>query len=203
MSDRKRTEQGRQMFNFYKSYYDVFKTLDSDKDKLEFISALLERQFFGTEPVKLSKMANFAYISQKHNIDAQVKGFEDKIGRKLNEINPTVGGSVGGSVQSQPESQPESESKSQTQGQEKKEFPALPEFLEYCKTITEFNYIDYEYALIAKYEQWVGNNWRDGHEKKIKNWKTKIKNTYPYLAKSKNTPPATRSRFNPTDADKW
>lgn len=117
MSERKLTEEGRLVFKFYKSYYDVFNTLDSDKDKLEFITAILERQFFGTEPIKLSKMANFAYISQKHNIDAQVKGFEDKIGRKLNEINPTVGGYVGGSLGGSVEGSLQSQSQSKPQPQ--------------------------------------------------------------------------------------
>lgn len=101
------SETGRLVFNFYRSYFDVFNSLDSDKDKLEFIKALFNRQFLGIEPTNLSKMANFAYISQKHNIDAQVKGFEDKIGLKLTEIKASVGGSVGGSGQSQ--SQPPSE----------------------------------------------------------------------------------------------
>lgn len=118
MSGKKNTENGRVVFNFYKSYYDVFKTLETDKEKVQFINALFERQFFGTEPNGLSKMANFAYISQKHNIDAQVKGFEDKIGRKLNEINPSQGGSGGGSVQLQSES----ESQIQSQPEIKIEF---------------------------------------------------------------------------------
>ncbi len=88
----------RKAFNFYRSYFDVFKEL-SDKDKLAFITALLERQFDGKEP-KLSGMANFAYLSQKFNIDSQVYGYETKTKEKL---TPTVGGSqggiVGGSVQ--------------------------------------------------------------------------------------------------------
>jgi len=83
----------RKAFNFYRSYFDVFKEL-SDKDKLLFITALLEKQFEGKEP-ELKGMANFAYLSQKFNIDAQVAGFETKTGVKL---TPTVGGSQGGII---------------------------------------------------------------------------------------------------------
>lgn len=83
----------RKAFNFYRSYYDVFKEL-SEKDKVLFITALLEKQFDGKEP-DLKGMANFAYLSQKHSIDAQVLGFETKTGIKL---HPRQGGMVGGSV---------------------------------------------------------------------------------------------------------
>ena len=76
----------RKAFNFYRSYYDVFKQLE-DVEKLQFIKALLERQFTGIEPNGLSQMANFAYVSQKHNIDAQVEGWENKTKRKLLSIN--------------------------------------------------------------------------------------------------------------------
>ena len=83
----------RKAFNFYRSYFDVFKQLN-DKDKLLFITALLEKQFDGKEP-NLIGMANFAYLSQKHSIDAQVLGFETKTNIKL---TPTQGGGQGGGV---------------------------------------------------------------------------------------------------------
>lgn len=40
-------------------------------------------------------------------------------------------------------------------------------------------------ALELKYKSWVENNWRDGNNKKIVNWKSKLLNTIPYL-KNKN-----------------
>ena len=83
----------RKAFNFYRSYYDVFKELP-EKDKLKFIESLLDRQFTGLEP-DLKGISKLAYISLKHSVDAQIKGFEDKTGIKL---DPTQGGSVGGSV---------------------------------------------------------------------------------------------------------
>ena len=215
MTKRKYSECGRLVFNFYKSYFDVFCNLDSDADKLQFITAVLDRQFLGKEPVKLSKMANFAYISQKHNIDTQVKGFEDKIGRSINEINPTVGGTVGGTlggtvggtvpprVQSQSEPQPQPESETQTESQEAKKNspPPLSDFLEYCKTITQFSFLEYEYSLKSKYQQWLDDGWKDGHGKKIKNWKNKIQNTYPFLPKTK--PQKQANKYIPTIKDKW
>jgi hypothetical protein len=88
----------RKAFNFYHSYFTVFKEL-SDKDKLAFITALLEKQFEGKEP-NLKGQAKFAYLSQKHSIDSQVLGYETKTKEKL---TPTEGGRqwgiVGASVQ--------------------------------------------------------------------------------------------------------
>ncbi len=34
-----------------------------------------------------------------------------------------------------------------------------------------------------KYKSWVVNEWKDGNDKPIKNWKTKLLNTIPHLKK--------------------
>ena len=68
--------ENRKAFNFYRSYYDVAMKL-SNEDRCEFLTALLKKQFDGIEP-KLTGMAEFAYISQKHAIDSQIKGFVSK-----------------------------------------------------------------------------------------------------------------------------
>ena len=105
----------RKAFNFFRSYYDVFNELEKDKDKLQFVSALLKRQFEGTEPNDLNGMAKFAYISQKFNIDSQVEGFENKTKSKLSDnqaLRPptqgdTQGGTQGGTVQGKEEGKEE------------------------------------------------------------------------------------------------
>ena len=73
MSDRKG-------FNFYRSYYDVFNMLQNNKDKVDFINAIFDKQFFGANPdlEKVSPMVKMAYISQKHSLDKSIKGYEDK-----------------------------------------------------------------------------------------------------------------------------
>ncbi len=62
-----------------------------------------------------------------------------------------------------------------------KDIPTELEFLEYCKKIPDINYIGLEFSLKAKYKAWVENNFKDGNNNEIKNWKTKILNTIPYL----------------------
>ena len=73
----------RKAFNFYFSYYDIAKEL-SDKDRLAFYDAIIQRQFYGIE-TELYGLAKFAYISQKHSIDSQVNGWESKMKEPLNQ----------------------------------------------------------------------------------------------------------------------
>lgn len=42
-------------------------------------------------------------------------------------------------------------------------------------------------SLHLKYQSWVENGWKDGNDKEIKNWKTKILNTLPFLKKDENS----------------
>ena len=62
--------------------------------------------------------------------------------------------------------------------------PTLEEFLNYADMSPDF-----KYSLTAKYEQWVADGWKDGHGKKIKNWKTKLKIIIPYLRPFKQSEP--------------
>ena len=107
----------RKGFNFFRSYYDVYNEL-SDKDKVAFMDALLDRQFLGKKPTDLKGMAKFAYISQTNSIDSQVKGYEDKTGTKLGDENtPTVPPTDGGSEP--PTEQVQEKGKEKEQVQEK------------------------------------------------------------------------------------
>lgn len=87
----------RKAFNFYRSYYDTGKML-SDKDRLLFYDALLEKQFNGID-TELKGNALLAWVGQKHSIESQIKGWEDKTGVKLSDNHatepPTEGGSEG------------------------------------------------------------------------------------------------------------
>jgi uncharacterized phage protein (TIGR02220 family) len=89
----------RQAFNFYRSYWEVANELN-DKDRLAFYDALLTRQFTGEE-TDLKGLVKFAYLSQKHSIDKQIKGYEDKTKCPLIDPrqHPSQGGTQGPSVQ--------------------------------------------------------------------------------------------------------
>jgi hypothetical protein len=65
---------------------------------------------------------------------------------------------------------------------EKKEIyiPEFSEFLEYA--ISQVPTVNKEDVRL-KYESWKVNEWKDGNDKKIMNWKTKLNNTLPYIRK--------------------
>ena len=82
----------RKAFNFYRSYYDVGCEL-SDKDRLAFYDAIITLQFTA-KLTPLKGVAKFAFLSQKHSIDAQIKGYYDKTKDPM--FTPYEGGTQGG-----------------------------------------------------------------------------------------------------------
>lgn len=104
----------RKSFNFYASYFEIASELN-ENDRLCFYDALISYQLTGDNYKlnQLSGMAKFAYISQKHSIESQVKGHIDKSKSLANKpftgyintekitpiLDPIQGGAVGGAVQ--------------------------------------------------------------------------------------------------------
>lgn len=85
---------------------------------------------------------------------------------------------------------------------EEKIIPDQIEFLNYCKEVLKEKYQPLEFSLKAKYDSWVENKWKDGNGSQIKNWKTKIRNTIPFLKpeQTKFQPPAPKFE-KPIDSD--
>lgn len=71
----------------------------------------------------------------------------------------------------------------QEKEKEKEEYtiPTLEEFKNYA---LEKEPLLNENDLKLKYLSWKENNWKDGNDKVIKNWKSKLLNTIPYMAKT-------------------
>jgi hypothetical protein len=69
------------------------------------------------------------------------------------------------------------------EGKEDKEIPEFSEFFDFAKSLKEVYTPELDFSLKAKYDSWVENKWKDGNNEKIKNWKTKLRNTIPYLKK--------------------
>jgi hypothetical protein len=67
--------------------------------------------------------------------------------------------------------------------QETKEQIYIPEFSEFLQfAIEQVTNINKDEVKL-KYESWKVNEWKDGNNKQIKNWKTKLLNTLPYISK--------------------
>ena len=67
----------------------------------------------------------------------------------------------------------------------KDNIPEFSEFFSYAKTLSIYH-SSMKFQVEAKYNSWLENKWKDGHNKPIKNWKTKLQNTMPYFKKDNN-----------------
>tara|TARA_R110000772_G_scaffold178012_1_gene289499 strand:+ start:997 stop:1626 length:630 start_codon:yes stop_codon:yes gene_type:complete len=106
----------RRAFNFLRSYYDVLNELPKDKDKLDFIMSILNKQFIDQDPKDLNFLVNICYQSQRHSIEQSVNGYKQKMKTDLlgNHIEGgTVGGTVGGKQAPLPQEEEEEEEKVQ------------------------------------------------------------------------------------------
>lgn len=77
-------------FNFLRSYFDVFNELENNDDKVNFISAILNKQFLDEDPEELNFIVKLCYQSQKHAIEKSVKGWlsANKTDMQGNPIEP-------------------------------------------------------------------------------------------------------------------
>lgn len=57
----------------------------------------------------------------------------------------------------------------------------IPNFEEFLNYVLENDSSVDRLKLELKYKSWIENDWNDGNGKKIKNWKSKVLNTIPYL----------------------
>jgi len=64
----------------------------------------------------------------------------------------------------------------------------IPAFIEFRDYAIEHKPLANIKDLKLKYDSWVANGWKDGHNKKIVNWKSKILNTLPFIKESIDTP---------------
>ena len=69
-------ETKRKAFNFLRSYFDVLNELKTDKDRLEFLLAIINKQFLDVNPEGLTFIANLCYESQRHQIETSVSGWK-------------------------------------------------------------------------------------------------------------------------------
>lgn len=73
--------------------------------------------------------------------------------------------------------------------------PLETEFLSFANEETTKAGLDFEslkYTIKAKYNAWVDEGWKDGNGNEIKNWKSKFKNTLPYLKPIVNNTPTNK-----------
>lgn len=161
----------RLLFKFYKSYFETAKLLN-DKDRLAFYDALLDKQFYGREP-KLKGLANLVYISQKHSIDLQVKGWEDYFKTQLpdnkNNNHPIIGGII------DPMIQEEEEYKVKEKDKRANKF-APPTLINVIDYFIENGYT--ENSATKAFNYYDCAEWIDSKGNKVKSWKQKMQSVW-------------------------
>jgi hypothetical protein len=181
----------RKAFNFFHSYYEVAKELN-DKDRLAFLDALLKKQFTGCDS-ELIGMSKFAYLSQKHSIDAQIKGYFDKTKDPM--FDPLQDPCQGGSVDPLQDPSAQEKEKEKEKEQDVYTHPLClwinKELKNVSKLKQQLNDIDAE-KLLDKYDRFAikevleaMDNYKDLSKKNIsvsatiKNWIKRRKETNP------------------------
>ena len=79
----------RKAFNFLRSYFDVLNELNTDKDKLNFLLSVINKQFLDENPENLNFVVNLCYESQRHQIEQSVKGWKRATNDTLGTTPPT------------------------------------------------------------------------------------------------------------------
>ena len=68
--------------------------------------------------------------------------------------------------------------------EEKREDKNIPDFSEFLIYAKEKEPSINESALKNKYDAWIENGWKNGNDRKIKNWKSALLQTMPYIEKN-------------------
>ena len=128
----------RKAFNFLRSYFDVLNQLQTDKDKLDFLIAVINKQFLDENPANLNFAVNLSYESQRHTIESSVKGYKDKMKTDLlgnalidGDSNPVQGGSIAPLIA--PSAAPSVQEKEKEKEKEKKKLTASDDILKQIK----------------------------------------------------------------------
>ena len=107
------------------------------------------------------------------------KGGEQRVeNQQLNK--DTLQGSVQGSVKES--LQPNNKEVISNKKEVNNNVPSYSDFIDYAKSKKEN--ISEEHVK-AKYDAWIENDWKDGNDNPIKNWKSKLRNTIAYLPTQK------------------
>ena len=99
----------RKAFNFLRSYYDILNKLKTDKDKLDFLESLLDKQFLDKDPNELSFVVDLAYEGVRHQIEQSVKGYKTKTKDTMQ--GGTQGAMQGGCLQEEEKEEEKEEKK--------------------------------------------------------------------------------------------
>ena len=165
---------------FYRSFYEAMNGLDASV-KANIYDAIFEYSLNGIL-IELSGLEKTIFTLIKPQLDANNKRFENgkKGGKpKQNETKdkPKRNQNV---TKTEANNNVNDNDNVNNNNNENNNIPTFQEFLTYGK---EKEPSVKDTALKNKYDAWVANDWKDGNNNKIKNWKSKLCHTLPYIEK--------------------
>ena len=140
---------------------------------------------FSNAKAELKQLLDLEIIKVGEESDQIIISFLDEQLDLLTDIRTSrqEAGRKGGLAKARAELKQKSSYKDKDNNKDKdkdKYIPTFKDFSEYC--LTKIPNLDTK-ALKLKYDSWIENDWKDGNNKPIKNWKSKALNTIPYIQK--------------------
>ena len=165
---------------FYRSFYEAMNGLDSSV-KANIYDAIFEYSLNGIL-IELSGLEKTIFTLIKPQLDANNKRFENgKKGGKPKQNNTETKPKRNQNVtKTEANNNVNDNVNVNNNNNENNNMPTFEEFLTYGK---EKEPSVKDTALKNKYDAWVANDWKDGNNNKIKNWKSKLCHTLPYIEK--------------------
>lgn len=157
--------EGKRKILMYAEWIHTFEAL-TDEEAGALIKHLL-RYVNDRDPAPPNRMIEVVFAPIKVQLKADLAAWNEVVAKRV----------IAGAARWQQEPAAPSISK---HVQKKPKIPSKEEFLAYCNTLP-IVYKDYEFSLSAKYDTFVADGWKDGHGKKITNWKNTIRNIIPHL----------------------
>ena len=186
---------GKKSFIAYCDWLETFEALPDEtagkliKHLLQYVSDL--------DPKSNDAMVNLAFIPLRQSLKRDLKKYESYLEKQR--ANGAKGGrppkpketQITQRLKNKPkkadsvnDSDSDNVTVNVTVNDTNKNIPTLTQFLEYGQTLclkVNKPYEDMIFVLEQKFQAWLEAGWKDGHGKKIKNWKTKLGNTISYL----------------------
>jgi len=165
----------RDTFIFYRSFFESINNLDIENQG-KIYHAISDYSLNRNEP-NFTGICLSIWLLIKPQLDANIKRFEN--GNKSKKSKQQAKAKQTISKVEANNNKNKNKNNNKNENKNINIIPAFSEFLDYAKTIKPNVSPP---ALKMKYDSWVVNGWKDGNDKKITNWKSKIINTLPYIA---------------------
>jgi len=174
--------EGKKSFQLYTEWMEVFEELDN-----ETAGQLIKHIFRYTNdlnPTTENREVKLSFIQMKQQLKRDLKKWETKCA--TNKANGALGGRPKNPTKPKITERFNSKPKEPDKVKDKDKdinIPAFNDFKEYA--LSKKPNVNIE-ALNLKYQSWVEGGWVNGNGRKIKNWKTSLLNTLPYIKEKKN-----------------